>query len=105
MNEIRPDPQRCVDTSETGLTKKNGFRKNIGDFSQVSEISKATPQKKTLLKRYGEVLVPNLKHFKHSGSPYQTALINTTHTKNHFPNVCRTKKHHLRSHGFHVRGW
>lgn len=40
MNEIRPDPQRCVDTSETGLTKKTASGKTLGIFPQFLRFQK-----------------------------------------------------------------
>ena len=40
MNEIRPDPQRCVHTSETGLTKKTASGKTLGIFPQFLRFQK-----------------------------------------------------------------
>lgn len=73
------------------VDEKNGFRKNIGDFSPVSEISKATKQ--NLPKRYGEVLVPNLKHFKHSDSPYLNSKKSIQPTPKIIPPTFVERKH------------
>ena len=71
-----------------GWQKKLLQEKHWGPFPSFWDFKS---NKNNLLKRYGEVLVPNLKHFKRGGSPYQTALINTTPTKNHPPTVVERK--------------
>lgn len=52
-----------------GWRKKRLQEKHWGFFPSFWDF-KSNTKKKNLPKRYGEVLVPNLKHFKHSDSPY-----------------------------------
>lgn len=102
MNEIRPDSHRRVDASETGLTKKTASGKTLGTFPKFLRFQKQQKQ-------------PPQKVWRSFSSQPETLqtwwfpLPNSTNQYNPHqessPNGCRTKKHRLRSHGFHVRGW